>query len=170
MSRALIYNILYAFSSNRSTVPHNIYRPFSLLTGGRPFANTPSDAAEVREVDEASNWKYSETIKDYKLNVPLNHRRKDEKTLLRLLSHPLNMNVRWKDVEHLFQEGLGGKVEPWHPNKTNKHKGLRVQLKGETHVFHGTDGNGVINQKSDIVVIRHMLERAGILLKEDVKR
>jgi len=79
---------------------------------------------------------------------------KDERTLEQLFKHPISMNIRWSDVVHLFRS-LGAHMEVVHGGRE------KVKLNGVEHTFHIPHGKN-INNKDEIVEIRHFLERAGV--------
>jgi len=79
---------------------------------------------------------------------------KPEKTLTQLFSHPIPMNLKWKDVVHMF-ESLGAEVEVVHGGRE------KVKLNGEEQTFHIPHGK-TLDSKDEVVEIRHFLERAGV--------
>lgn len=77
-----------------------------------------------------------------------------DRTLKEIFSHPMSMNIRWKDVIRMF-ESLGGEVEVVHSGRE------KVRLNGCEHTFHIPHGKS-INSRDEVVQIRHFLEEAGV--------
>lgn len=77
---------------------------------------------------------------------------KHERVLEALFAHPISMNLKWNEVEHLL-EHLGAEV---------RHHGGRatVMLNGEEATF-GVPHTKTLSSKDEVVQIRHFLERAG---------
>ena len=80
-------------------------------------------------------------------------RHKHEHTLEHLFAHPVNLNIDWKQVVHLF-EALGAHVEE------TKHGRLKVTLGDEVGSFAIPRGHS-IDSKDEVLAIRHFLEAAG---------
>ncbi len=78
---------------------------------------------------------------------------KDERILEQLFHHPMNMNLKWMQVVHLFKS-LGATVEIVHGGRE------KVALNGQEETFHIPHGKA-LGSKDQIVAIRHFLERAG---------
>lgn len=76
------------------------------------------------------------------------------RTLRQIFAHPVSMNIKWKDVVHMF-ESLGGRVEPAHGGRETVH------LNGRQMTFHVPHGKA-IDSKDEVVQIRRFLESAGI--------
>ncbi len=82
--------------------------------------------------------------------------RKHKKTLEAIFAHPINTNIDWKDVEHLF-EHLGFEVD-----LTKKHHAkVKAEDGSEVVVILPHHGH-TIESKDEIVKIRHFLEEKGI--------
>ncbi len=79
---------------------------------------------------------------------------KPQKTLEQLFSHPISMNIHWRDVVHLF-ESLGAEVHVVHGGRE------KVRLNGQEHTFHIPHSKS-LDSKDEIVQIRHFLESAGV--------
>lgn len=79
---------------------------------------------------------------------------KPEKTLQQLFAHPIAMNVKWKDVVHLF-ESLGAEVEATHAGRE------KVKLNGHEHTFH-VPHTKTLDSKDEVMQIRHFLEACGV--------
>ncbi|MBL8747228.1 MAG: hypothetical protein JNK58_12845 [Phycisphaerae bacterium] len=77
-----------------------------------------------------------------------------EQTLKQVFAHPISMNIKWKDVVHLF-ESLGGRVEPSHGGRETVH------LNGKQMTFHVPHGKS-IESKEEVMQLRHFLEGAGV--------
>jgi hypothetical protein len=81
-------------------------------------------------------------------------KRKHQKTLEQIFSRPVSGNIKWSDVESLFQ-GLGAKIK--------KREGSRigVVLFGEIQVFHRPHPSPDTD-KGAVSSIRKWLERNGV--------
>lgn len=77
-----------------------------------------------------------------------------QQTLKQVFAHPISMNLKWKEVVHLF-EALGGKVDPAHGGRETVH------LNGKQTTFHVPHGKA-IDSKEEVMQIRHFLESAGV--------
>lgn len=77
-----------------------------------------------------------------------------QRTLSEIFSHPINMNIHWKDVVHLF-ESLGGEVEVVHGGRE------KVKLNDHEFTFHIPHGK-TIGSRDEVMQIRHFLEQAGM--------
>lgn len=77
-----------------------------------------------------------------------------ENTLRQIFAHPVSMNIKWKDVEHLI-ESLGGKAEPSQGGRE------RFVLNGQDRVFH-VPHSKQIESRDEVVQLRHFLEAAGV--------
>lgn len=75
-------------------------------------------------------------------------------TLKTFFSHPISMNVHWKDVVHLF-ESLGAEVEVVHGGRE------KVKLNGQEHTFH-IPHSRVIESKDEMLQIKRFLERCHV--------
>lgn len=76
------------------------------------------------------------------------------RTLRQIFAHPVSMNIKWKDVVHMF-EALGGRVEPAHGGRETVH------LNGRQMTFHVPHGKA-IDSKDEVVQIKKFLDSAGI--------
>lgn len=79
---------------------------------------------------------------------------KAEHTLKQLFGHPINMNIHWKDVTHMF-ESLGADVQVVHGGRE------KVKLNGQEHTFHIPHGK-MIDSKDEVMAIRRFLESCGV--------
>lgn len=79
---------------------------------------------------------------------------KPEKTLKQLFGHPIAMNVKWRDVIHLF-ESLGAELEATHGGRE------KVKLNGQEHTFH-VPHSKTLDSKDEVMQIRHFLEACGV--------
>lgn len=86
-------------------------------------------------------------------DLELNHRY--EKTLAKVLEHPPNLNVHWKEVTHLLENGLGARLEH---SRTGP---LKAFLDGEMIGTFRTRHSYL--HKKDIANVRSMLERSGVV-------
>lgn len=80
--------------------------------------------------------------------------RKPDHVLRQIFSHPIPMNIKWRDVTHMF-ESLGAELHVVHGGRE------KIRLNGKEHTFHIPHGN-VIDSKDEVVGIKHFLESAGI--------
>jgi len=98
---------------------------------------------------------------------PLLLRRKNARTLAKVFAHPMNMNIRWRDVETLLKD-LGAEVVACGSKKRTSAGGVRVTLKGvEPHTFpnHALHDTNQLRVKEEILAIRRMMQQAGIVEK-----
>ncbi len=79
---------------------------------------------------------------------------KYEKTLQRLFAHPIDMNIEWRDIVHLF-EALGGTVE------FTRHGQLKVRLASHEQSFGAPHREHNVTSRDTLTRIRHFLEMAG---------
>ncbi len=77
-----------------------------------------------------------------------------DRTLEQLLQHPMVMNIKWRDVVHMF-EAMGATTEVVHGGRQ------KVSLNGQEHSFHIPHGK-TLNSRDELMEIRHFLERAGM--------
>jgi hypothetical protein len=82
----------------------------------------------------------------------LNH--KHRKTLDSLFAHPINVNIEWWQIEHLF-EALGSNVTE------TSHGHIKVQLNDQEETF-ARPKHANLADKNEVMAIRHFLERAGV--------
>lgn len=80
--------------------------------------------------------------------------RKPSQVLQQLFSHPIPMNLKWRDVVHLF-ESLGAEMEVVHGGRE------KVRLNGQEQTFHIPHGK-MIDSRDEVVQIKHFLECAGV--------
>lgn len=78
---------------------------------------------------------------------------KHEKTLGKIFSHPINMNINWQEVTHLL-EHLGAELTETH----NGH--VKVKLGEHNHSFHRPHHKEIDN-KDEIIQLQHFLRDAG---------
>ncbi|MHC5003018.1 MAG: hypothetical protein ACYTJ0_07830 [Planctomycetota bacterium] len=75
-----------------------------------------------------------------------------QRTLAQIFSHPIAMNIRWKDIVHLL-ESLGATV-------TVVHGRQKVVLGDHEATFRIPHGK-TLDNKDEVIQLRHFLERAG---------
>lgn len=75
-------------------------------------------------------------------------------TLDALFAHPIAMNIKWTEIEHLIAS-LGGTVEPAHGGRE------KVKLNGQERTFHVPHGR-TLDSKDEVIQLRHFLEAAGV--------
>lgn len=144
-------------------------KTFMSAGAARGFASTRGGNSD----DNGADTPYSSTLlSGWTLHLPRNKplllRRKDERTLQKLLVHPPSMNVRWRDVEGMLTGGLGAEVEPAGKRRgASGAKGVKVTLNGASHVFreHAVKDPGQLRHKDEVLAIRRMLVKAGLLEK-----
>ena len=85
-------------------------------------------------------------------HIPM--KRKHQKTLEQIFSRPVSGNIKWSDVESLFQS-LGAKI------KEREGSRLGVVLFGEIQVFHRPHPSPDTD-KGAVSSIRKWLERNGV--------
>lgn len=78
---------------------------------------------------------------------------KDNKTLEKLFSHPLNMNLEWSEVKHML-EAMGATVETTH------HSHVKVSLGKQVKTF--KTFHKMLGDKHEIIELQHMLKEAGL--------
>ncbi len=81
-------------------------------------------------------------------------KRKHQKTLEHIFSRPVSGNIKWSDIESLFQ-GLGAKI------KEREGSRIGVVLFGEIQVFHRPHPSPDTD-KGAVSSIRKWLERNGV--------
>jgi hypothetical protein len=81
-------------------------------------------------------------------------KRKHQKTLEQIFSRPVSGNIKWSDIESLFQ-GLGAKI------KEREGSRIGVVLFGEIQVFHRPHPSPDTD-KGAVSSIRKWLERNGV--------
>lgn len=79
---------------------------------------------------------------------------KAQKTLKQFFSHPVPMNLNWRDVKHMF-EHLGAQTEVIHGGR------MKIKLNEHEHTFHIPHHNTIEN-KDEVIAIKHFLEQANI--------
>lgn len=82
----------------------------------------------------------------------MNH--KHQKTLQRLFAHPMDLKLRWKDIQSLF-EALGAEVHETHSNR------IKV-IVGEMEETFPRPHKGTVSDRNEIVRLRHYLEAMGV--------
>lgn len=80
---------------------------------------------------------------------------KHRETIDKIFTHPIDMNIDWHRVEHLF-EHLGAEVSE------SSHGNLKVQLNGHERAFPRSHHAKQVESKDEVVELRHFLEAAGI--------
>jgi hypothetical protein len=81
--------------------------------------------------------------------------KKDNTTLEKLFSHPLNMNLEWNEIKHLL-ESLGATVE------TTNHGHIKVTLGSDVKTF--KTFHKMLGDKHEIIELQHMLRKAGFAI------
>lgn len=81
-------------------------------------------------------------------------RHKHRNTLEHLFAHPINANIDWKQIVHLF-EALEADVEE------TKHGRLKVKLNDQEASF-AIPRSHSLDSKDEIMAIRHFLEAAEV--------
>lgn len=74
-------------------------------------------------------------------------------TLAALFAHPIAMNVKWIEVEHLIAS-LGGTVE------SSQNGRAKLSLNGQHGTFHVPHSH-TLDDKDEVMKLRHFLEAAG---------
>ncbi len=77
----------------------------------------------------------------------------DTKTLEKLFSHPLNMNLEWNEVKHML-ESRGANVE------TTSLGHVKVTLGTDVKTF--KTFQKMLGDKHEILELQHMLKNAGL--------
>ncbi len=75
------------------------------------------------------------------------------KTLEKLFSHPMNMNLEWNEVKHML-ESMGANVD------TTNHGHVKVTLGSDVKTF--KTFHKMLGDKHEIVELQHMLTNAGL--------
>ncbi|NQY80925.1 MAG: hypothetical protein HRT47_11490 [Candidatus Caenarcaniphilales bacterium] len=83
--------------------------------------------------------------------------KKDTKTLEKLFSHPISMNLEWNEVKHML-ETMGVEVETTHHNHTKIHYGE------ESMSFKSFHKN--LGDKNEIIELQHFLKKVGLAPEE----
>ena len=81
-------------------------------------------------------------------------KRKHQKTLEAIFSHPLSANIQWRDIEALFQE-LGAEISEREGSR------IAVVLFSEVRVFHRPHPSPNTD-KGAVASIRKWLEQHGV--------
>lgn len=79
--------------------------------------------------------------------------KKDTRTLDKLFSHPMPMNLEWNEVKHML-ETMGATVDMTH------HSHIKITLAGETKTFKTFHKN--LGDKHEIKELQHLIEAAGM--------
>lgn len=77
---------------------------------------------------------------------------KDIKTLEKLFSHPLSMNIEWDEIKHLL-ENLGAEID------MTQHNHIKVKLGDQEKTF--TSFHKMLGDKYEIKELQHMLKATG---------
>lgn len=77
----------------------------------------------------------------------------DTKTLEKLFSHPMSMNLEWNEVKHML-ESMGANVE------TTSLGHVKVTLGPDVKTF--KTFQKMLGDKHEIVELQHMLKNAGL--------
>ena len=80
--------------------------------------------------------------------------KKDNRTLEKLFSHPLSMNLEWNEVRHML-ESLGAEIE------TTPHNHVKIKLKDQAKTFR-TFNHKMLGDKNEILELQHLLKDAGL--------
>ncbi len=75
-------------------------------------------------------------------------------TLDRIFAHPMDMNIHWREIVHMF-EALGGTADETH------HGRLKVKLGEHERSFRIPHHSHSLDSRDELVEIRHFLEAAG---------
>lgn len=78
---------------------------------------------------------------------------KHHKVLEQIFSHPISMNIDWKDIEHLL-ESLGGELDTTH------HSHVKVHLAGKSFSFN-KPRHSKLEDKNELLALQHFLKDAG---------
>ncbi len=79
---------------------------------------------------------------------------KPDAVLKQIFSHPVPMNMKWRDVTHML-EAMGAELEVVHGGRE------KVRLRGREHTFHIPHGK-VVDSKDEILQLRRFLTDVGI--------
>lgn len=79
--------------------------------------------------------------------------KKDMKTLEKLFSHPISMNIEWNEVKHML-ETLGAEID-----MTN-HSHIKIKLGDQVKTF--KTFHKMLGDKHEIIELQHMLKEAGL--------
>lgn len=79
----------------------------------------------------------------------------DQKTLEAIHAHPMSMNLKWKDVEHLLGS-LGATMEIAHHGRE-----VKAGLNGVDRTLHLPHGT-IIESKDQMADLRRFLDEAGV--------
>ncbi len=88
----------------------------------------------------------------------MNH--KHRITLQKIFSHPIDTSINWKKIESLFTH-LGAELSE---GRTGR---MKVILNGQEAVFSLPHHGHTLQDKNEIVRLRHFLESAGITPGKD---
>jgi hypothetical protein len=80
---------------------------------------------------------------------------KHQETVEKIFTHPIDMNIDWHRVEHLF-EHLGAEVTE------SSHGNMKVELNGHELAFHRNGKSKQVQSKDEVVELRHFLESVGV--------
>ncbi len=87
---------------------------------------------------------------EWETKATMNHRHR--KVLHAVFAHPVNANINFRDIEHLFVE-LGAEIDAKAGNR------IGVTLKGHSAAFHH---GGHSLPLDDVVQVRKFLETCGV--------
>ncbi len=83
----------------------------------------------------------------------MNH--KHRTTLQKIFAHPIDTNIDWKRIRSLFTH-LGAEMNEGRRGR------IKVVLNGQEEVFSLPHHGHTIQDKNEVMQLRHFLERAGI--------
>ena len=78
--------------------------------------------------------------------------KKDNRTLEKLFSHPLNMNLEWAEVKHMLEQ-LGAEIDMTHQSH------IKIKLGEDVKTF--KTFHKMLGDKHEIIELQHMLTNAG---------
>jgi hypothetical protein len=77
----------------------------------------------------------------------------DTRTLEKLFSHPLNMNLEWNEVKHMLEK-MGASVD------TTSQGHVKITLGSDVKTF--KTFQKMLGDKHEIIELQHMLKNAGL--------
>jgi len=84
--------------------------------------------------------------------------KKDTRTLEKLFSHPISMNIEWNEVKHML-ETLGAEIE------TTNHSHVKIKLGDQVKTF--KTFHKMLEDKNEIIELQHMLKDQGFIPSHD---
>lgn len=75
-------------------------------------------------------------------------------TVSKFFAHPIDMNIAWRDVVHMF-EALGAELDH------TRHGQLKVRMGGGEKSFGIPHHEHTLKSRDEIMAIRHFLESVG---------